>query len=183
MKKSKVDIKTMYANVAIGNRAKDLVSFGRSRGWNLPVLGSAPMPDRPVVINGWLISPAHLDSTPLPKRAKYRMDAVYEAGLRPIGWLIVHEAPKQLTSGIQEKVEIPNRLVTPKTQAFMKSALKTTGTVLGALALASGTALLLVGAIALIVPAFLIAGAVVLDPILVAVTEDGYWVEIDRWDK
>jgi hypothetical protein len=30
-------------------------------------------------------------------------------------------------------------------------------------------------------PALLVVGAVVVDPILVAVTEDGYWVEIDRW--
>jgi hypothetical protein len=27
----------------------------------------------------------------------------------------------------------------------------------------------------------LLAGMVMLDPILVAVTEDGYWIEIDRW--
>jgi hypothetical protein len=31
------------------------------------------------------------------------------------------------------------------------------------------------------VPALFITAAVVLDPILIAVTEDGTWIEIDRW--
>ena len=35
----------------------------------------------------------------------------------------------------------------------------------------------------LIVPMmFFVVAAAVADPILVAVTESGYWIEIDRWD-
>ncbi len=33
----------------------------------------------------------------------------------------------------------------------------------------------------LLLPAILMIGALGVDPILVAVTEDGYWIEIDRW--
>jgi hypothetical protein len=30
---------------------------------------------------------------------------------------------------------------------------------------------------------FLLIGLVMVDPILIAVTEDGYWIEIDRWNQ
>jgi hypothetical protein len=34
---------------------------------------------------------------------------------------------------------------------------------------------------AVVVPAIFMAGAALIDPILIAVTEDDYWIEIDRW--
>jgi hypothetical protein len=73
--------------------------------------------------------------------------------------------------------------------AHLKSGLKVAGTVLGALGallvVTLGLGILAVMVISLaailIVPATLVVGAAVVDPILVAVTEDGYWIEIDRW--
>jgi hypothetical protein len=35
---------------------------------------------------------------------------------------------------------------------------------------------------AIAIPAALLAGAVMIDPILIAVMEDDTWIEIDRWD-
>ena len=171
------------SKIKVGNRARDLVAFGRSQGWEFPVLGHAPLPLTQVHVNGWLIVPAHLDSTPLPSRAQDRMDAIFSAGIRPQGWLIVHEAPKQLPANIEER-DVPTPIVwlDPQTRQQVRNTLKYIGTGLGALAVATGTAALAIFAALAFLPLVLIAGVILIDPILVAVTEDGFWVEIDRWD-
>lgn len=183
MKTTKTHTVFNQTKIKIGNKAQDLVAFGRSQGWDVPVLGHAPLPSTHVLINGWMIVPAHLDNTLLPTRAQNRMDAIFAAGIRPKGWLVVHEAPKQLPAHIEERnVPTPNTRLSPKTWQQARLALKTVGAVLGGLAVATGTIALAVAAMVAFLPVVLIAGAILIDPILVAVTEDGYWVEIDRWD-
>jgi hypothetical protein len=67
--------------------------------------------------------------------------------------------------------------------------LKKVGVAIGSLAAGavalSGFILIAVMALAAIavlaLPLVMVSGALAFDPILVAVTEDGYWVEIDRW--
>ena len=172
-----------FTYTILGNKATNLVAFGRSVGWAFPVLGHAPIPTIPIYINNWLIVPAHLDNTPLPYRAQDRMNTILSAGFRPKDWLIIHEAPPLLTAPkTVQKQQSTMDWITPQTKKKSKKILKTTGSALGAVALATGTAAIAVAAVALIIPAFLIAGALVVDPILVAVSEDGFWVEIDRWD-
>jgi hypothetical protein len=112
------------------------------------------------------------------------MEAIFAAGIRPKGWLMVHEAPKLLPANVEERdVPTPNTWLSPRTRQHTKTALKTIATVLGGLAVATGTVALAVAALVAFLPVVLIAGAILIDPILVAVTEDGYWVEIDRWDS
>ncbi len=171
-----------FTQLSVGSQAKDLVSFGQSRGWQFPVLGIAPMPERPVSTNSWLISPAHLDSTALPTRSQQRVKAIYEAGMNPKGWIVVHEAPKQLLATNQTNQNSNMKVISARTQQAIKKALKITGTVMGATALASGAVVLLAGAMLVILPALLISTAVLIDPILIAVTEDNVWIEIDRWN-
>jgi hypothetical protein len=183
MKDTKFRTNVNETNVALGNSAQDLVTFGRSQGWDFPVLGYAPLPAQHVHVNGWLIVPAHLDSSPLPARAQQRMDAIFVAGIRPTGWLLVHEAPKLLPANVEEvEAPTPNTILSPKARQQTRSALKAVGTVLGGLAVATGTVALAVAAVVAFLPVILIAGLILIDPILVAVTEDGFWVEIDRWD-
>ncbi len=59
------------------------------------------------------------------------------------------------------------------------------GAALGA-GLLSGSIVALVGIAILggilLAPIGLLGAAVILDPILVVVTTDSYWIEIDRWD-
>ena len=62
----------------------------------------------------------------------------------------------------------------------LTAILKLAGTVLGTLAVAAGTILLGALALAMLLPALLIAAVVVLEPILVAVMDDDTWIEIDR---
>jgi hypothetical protein len=170
-------------HTVVGSRAADLVAFGRSLGWGFPVLGHAPVPTIPIHINGWLIVPAHLDNTPLPAQAQERMNAIQAAGIRPQAWLVIHEAPPLLAPPKVETGESPaKKWFTPTKQRKTKQVLKTTGSAVGVAAIASGALAFIAVAAALVVPIALLAGVVMIDPILVAVSSDGFWVEIDRWD-
>lgn len=168
-------------------QTRQLLALGRQQGWAFNVLGQAPMPEEPARADKWLIVPAHLDSSPIPDRAIERIQAIYASGLRPKGFVVVHEAP-MLLAAPQEQASGYSRLnfLTPG----IKSAVQVLGYGLGGLAaliaLFSGLLFLAAAVAALagvvLLPAAAIAGAVILDPILIAVTDDDYWIEIDRWD-
>ncbi len=101
--------------------------------------------------------------------------------------MVVHEAPMLLAA---PKVSYAGPYRLPLLPPKLKSALKVVGYGLGGLAaLIAVVSGLLVMAFAVamlagmvLLPAALIAGATIVDPILIAVTSDDYWVEIDRWD-
>lgn len=162
--------------VARSAETRQLMSLAEELKWNSQVLGRAPMPDEPVRLGDWLLTPATADSTPIPERAWERIQAIFAAGIRPQGFVLVHEAPMLLP----DVAKVPtNEKPQPRPPASV-------GPALGAgLASASGLAAMAVAAlafVALLLPLAVMAGALTLDPILVAVTEDGYWVEIDRWN-
>ena len=169
----------------VSSNARELMTFGRRRGWDCAVLGQAPFPDEPVRLGNWLIIPAHQDTSPMPERTFGRIQDLYAEGLRVKGFVVVHEAPKLLSANVQEQAQ-PLRL--PFLSPEIRKALKMAGYVLG------GLAVMVVAAVGLALAAFAIAilagalllpaalmGAAIVDPILIAVTEDDYWVEIDRW--
>jgi len=170
----------------VSPQVQQVVTLGRQQGWNCAILGQAPFPSEPVRLGDWLIVPAHQDSSQLPARALERVQAIFGAGLRPKGFVVVHEAPMLLPAPTQNQ---PDTLRMAALPAHLKSGLKVAGTVLGALGallvVTLGLGILAVMVISLaailIVPATLVVGVTVVDPILVAVTEDGYWIEIDRW--
>lgn len=147
------------------SQAQQFLSLGDQLGWHIEVLGKAPMLKESVRLQDWLLVPAHEDSTELPHRTMKRIQTIYSQGLRPQGFVVVHEAPMQLTA--------------PKPVTQEKPALEweSGGKVLSVIAKVMGT--LLLGG--MLLPLGLLAGLVILDPILVAVTQDGYWIEIDRW--
>lgn len=152
--------------------SQGLLSLGRQRNWDFTILGQSPLPRQPIHLQDWLIVPAHQDSSHIPARALVRIQAIFAMGLRPQGFVIVHEAPKLLPA--PEIVE-PEITTVPSTTPGFKPLI--TG-LLGAMAVA----IPLAAAVAsMIVPATLAVGAVLIDPILVAVTEDDTWIEIDRW--
>jgi len=170
----------------VSPQVRRVLTLGRQQGWNCTVLGQAPLPGEPVRLGDWLLVPAHQDSSPVPTRALERVQAIFAAGLRPKGFVVVHEAPMLLPAPRQDE---RNTLSMSALPTRFRSGLKAVGTALGALGtllvVASGLSVLAVAVIALaailVVPAILVVGAAVVDPILVAVTEDGYWIEIDRW--
>jgi len=154
------------------SEVKGLLTLGRQRNWDFNILGQAPLPRQPIHLQDWLIVPAHQDSSQIPARALGRIQAIFAMGLRPKGFVIVHETPKLLPA--PELIE-PEPVAVPSNTPGLKPWI--TG-LLGAMAVAIPVA----AAVAtMIVPATLAVGAVLVDPILVAVTEDNTWVEIDRW--
>jgi hypothetical protein len=147
------------------SQAQQFLSLGDRLGWHTEIIGKAPMLKESVRLQDWLLVPAHEDATELPHRTLKRIQTIYTQGLRPQGFVVVHEAPMQLTAPKPETQEKP---------AFEWEG---GGKVFSAIAKVLG-ALLLGG---MLLPLGLLAGLVILDPILVAVTQDGYWIEIDRW--
>jgi hypothetical protein len=152
--------------------SQGLLSLGRQRNWDFKILGQAPLPHQPIHLQDWLIVPAHQDSSHIPARALERIQAIFAMGLRPKGFVIVHEAPKLLPAPEKvdpEPVRLPS--TSPDFKPLITGLLRAVGVVIPVAA----------AAVSMIVPATLALGAFLLDPILVAVTEDNTWIEIDRW--
>ncbi len=161
-------------------RVRELMTFGRDRLWDVAVLGQAPMPQEAIRLNNWLIIPAHQDNTEIPDHAMERVQAIFVAGFRPKGFVLVHEAPMMLSAPETNQTQ----LRTPWTLNPETTEKVINGLSFGVSAIAKlmvGTVTLAVVAGSLILPGLLLAGAVLIDPILIAVTEDNYWIEIDRW--
>ena len=152
------------------HEARQLVALGRAHYWPVRVLGRAPMIEQPVRLGDWLLIPAQQDSTRVPWRALNRIQAIFGAGIRPQGFVVVHEVPKLLKAPTATRRE-------PKAPA--ESTSSSQGTADFAAALATGISAL---ASALLPMLFFVVAAAVADPILVAVTDDHVWVEIDRWN-
>jgi hypothetical protein len=177
---------TPSKNSLATTEAQAVLNLGRQGGWDAVVLGNAPLPRDPVRVGDWLVVPAQQDTTPMPPRALERVEAIYSAGIRPQGFVLVHEAPLLLLASVSEghgTVRISH--IPPRTRQLAKTAAVAGALTLGGLVILPGLialAIAVIGiALAVMVPLGLLAGAAAVDPILVAVTEDGDWVEIDRW--
>ncbi|MGD8457501.1 MAG: hypothetical protein PVF83_14055 [Anaerolineales bacterium] len=159
-----------------------IITFCKQKGWDTAYLGKAPLPHLPARKGDWLIVPAHLDTSALPERAMARIRSIYTAGFRPQGFVLVHEAPKLLPANITERPDqTPASVIAPEVILKIRSTLKIFGGALGTIALATGAVALAILALSILLPVFLITVAVVIDPILVVVTKDNNWIEIDRW--
>ena len=171
----------------VSPETRQLMTLGRERRWNFTVLGQAPMLREPKRMGDWLLVPAHQDDSHLPEHALERVKAIFAAGIRPVGFVMVHEAPKLLPAPAPAE---PTTWQRPTLPENVRSTLKKVGTAMvtaaAGLFVITGVAIaamaVLVAAAAVLLPLAMVAAIVTVDPILVAVTEDGYWIEIDRWD-
>lgn len=176
---------TMMSNqVELAVETRQLLSLGRQEKWSFQVLGQAPMPEKPIRLGEWLVTPAEIDTSVIPARALTRIQAIFAAGIRPQGFVLVHEAPKLLPSpDARDKPQ--NTLAIPHKNTWSGRIGQTSNSTDQVLSVISSLAAVAVAVFALIaafvIPAMLLAASSGLDPILVAVTEDGYWIEIDRW--
>jgi hypothetical protein len=153
------------------SQVQHFLSLGDLLGWEVQVFGQAPMLTQAVRVNDWLLVPAHEDSSKIPLRTLRRIRTIFAEGLRPQGFVVVHEAPMQLPAPTPVDNEPVRKLIT------LGESYKVAGALSGFLAI--GLGILVLGG--MLLPLGLLAGVALVDPILVAVTEDGYWVEIDRW--
>lgn len=130
-----------------------LLDFGYRNNWNFVCLGQAPVPAQPVRVGEWLIVPAQTDTSPIPVQAMQRIQMIYQEGLRPQSWVLVHEAPYQLCP--------PKKNKPAHVWPYIA----------------------LLGALGIWLASTVLATAVVVDPILIAITPELDWVEIDRWNN
>lgn len=158
-----------------GSQGGQFLALGKKMGWPFQVLGKAPMLAEPIRIHDWLLVPAHQDSSPIPPRAYQRIQTIFTSGLRPQGFVLVHEAPKQIGA---PKVEEKKK---PDTNLLGKVGVAALGFGVLSGSLVAAIGILILGGL-LLMPLGLLAAAVLIDPILVVVTKDGYWIEIDRWE-
>jgi len=161
---------------------QQLLGLGRRNGWDFHSLGYAEYPEKPVRLEKWMITPAHLDSSPIPKRTMVRIQTIYESGLRPRGFVVVHEAPMALSAPKKQPpvfgLPAPNspKPAPPPPIQKIESSSPSFSDQLGEVAAIFGT-------LAMVVFPMLFLSILALDPIVVAVMEDGCWVEIDRWQQ
>lgn len=151
-----------------------ILTLSDQKGWHFNLLGQAQLPKEPVQLDQWLIVPADQDSSEIPIRSYKKIQALFSNGIRPKGFVVVHEAPRLLkapkvTHQYAPPEQFPQGIEKPKSEANPTDALASivTSTLLGTFLTIFGT---------------IFMGIAMIDPIIVAVMEDGCWVEIDRWE-
>ena len=154
-------------------QTRQILSLGRRNGWGFTVLGKADLPDRPIHLEKWLIVPAVHDSSEISPRTYEKIRAIYAEGIKPQGFVIVHEAPRYLAAPKSTSKHNPAPSYSPKKQAT-QPGIQVTDVLTSVMTVMASTMMFALGA--------LVMGVALIDPILVAVMEDGSWVEIDRWE-
>ena len=137
----------------LATQAELLMDVGDRNNWRFVNLGKAPIPEQPVRAGEWLIVSATEDTSPIPRQTMHRIKTIYQEGIRPMHWVVVHEAPFLLSAPKPEKEKKPR--------------------ILPYLALLGGLGVWLATTI--------ITTAAIVDPILIAITPEFDWIEIDRW--
>jgi hypothetical protein len=158
----------------ISSETHQVITLGEREGWHSAFLGQAQLPDETVHLENWMIVPAAQDSSEIPLRTYRRIQTLFANGIRPQGFVVVHETPRLLSQPKSEP-KPASRQGTPRFQGnpeIVSSAAQSvfsgmTKAVLGSLPFLFGTIAL---------------GIAMIDPIVVAVMEDGSWIEIDRWE-
>ncbi len=142
-------------NSTLATQSQQLIALGKSHRWQFKVLGKAPVPTEAIRVDNWVVVPSQEDTSEIPIRAMKKVQAVYQAGIQPKAWVVVHEAPMTLpktTDPTQQKKDPP---VLPY--------------------------LLALGGLGIWLASTLITTVAVVDPILIAITPENDWIEIDRW--
>ncbi len=137
----------------LATQAELLMDVGERNNWRFVNLGKAPIPEQPVRAGEWLILSATEDSSPIPNKTMQRIKTIYQEGIRPLHWVVVHEAPFLLSPPEPEKQKKPRLL----------------------------PYLALLGGLGVWLATTIITTAAIVDPILIAITPEFDWIEIDRW--
>jgi len=170
---SKYETPSRQLNPEISREAMQTLALGETRGWNFHLLGVAQLPLNPVHLEKWLIIPADQDHSVIPPQTFRKIQTLYVEGIKPKGFVVVHEAPRYLpspkhqTTSKSETTSVPSSLGTGVSQSSGVNILSGLGTILIPIAMILGA---------------IMFGLATIDPILIVVTEAGEWIEIDRWD-
>ena len=157
------------------------------------LLGHSRAPILPQQVGRWWLEPVTLD-TPLPSRARHRLEVVRASGLPIKAVVLFHEIPTEpavqpsQAAGLVVRSGQLIRWAEQELPIFTDNAVnqaRRAAPMLGSaarMALSLTAAGLGLGAVALATVTLATLNAVLIDPCLVIVTDGGDWIEIDRWD-
>ncbi len=173
----------------VSNNVHRAIVSARKAGFPVRVLGQSNARPHPQRVGQWWLEPLH-DPGKLPPRARQRLDAFLAAGVQPKALVIFHEIPLTTVAPVRPATVSPVERAAvwvhhhvPEFAGNVRQRAKQAGPHIGAALSATSVVLgwsaaAAVGLAALAVPIVIAAAT---DPCLVVVTEDGYWLEIDRW--
>jgi len=142
---------------------KKTLTIARRHHWWFRELDKGGVPASPLYKNEWWFTP--VDRTIIPKEAEKRIKTIELAGIKPVGFIIAHEAPKLLKAPEKTKAPLP--------EIQSKEILDTVGQV--AVFMAQVIGYLALGFV------WILGTALMTDPAVIVVLEDGTWVEVVRW--
>ena len=145
--------------------AQEVIAIGRKNHWRFRVIGYGEAPTETVYQSGW-----SLTTLPeAPRIAQDRLFALKAAGVGVKALIIAHE--------------LPNFVVGPEPKSDFNfepilSGLTKIAKGVGIVALATTATVAIAAAAAIVAPILLIFTAVLVDPAIIIICEDGTWVEI-----
>lgn len=154
-----------------------LMAVAAVHHWPFQVLGVAPVPETPVFCNEWWLVPIAQDNSQIPARALERVQAIYQAGIRPKAFIVAHEAPQHLPAPADAPKISKLEFWSHELAKHSLTAAKVTGAILAGVVIPLSLTALGVGAMV----ALGLLSAMAADPCLIVVTEDNVWIQIDYW--
>ncbi len=155
-----------------------LMRLGAEHGWSFRALGQAPVPTTAVFHKGWWLVPIAEDHSQIPARSLERVRAIYAAGIRPKTFVIAHEARPEFPAPKEQPETTPIEIWAKYLASQSVVVAKVAGTVLTSVVVplvAAGVSL------GLLTTLGVLSTVAMIDPCLVAITEDNMWIEIDSW--
>lgn len=191
--------------------AENVIDFFERKGWEYKVLGRAEMPEQVTHLGRWTVVPADIDATHIPDHAMGKVTSIFAQGYRPKGFLLIHETNGSAVDAENYPISTmttprpgwfeETRQVKPKASRppdyskIIKSLRPAADVIGGLLKVLAVVATLVIAAVVVVniikmlvvfggiilVGLAILLGATGVDPVLVVVTDDNYWIEIDRW--
>ena len=162
--------------IPVREQEKQILALGQREHWDFRVLGVAPVPATAIRLKDWWLVPLHEDTSTIPAHALERVRTLYEAGIRPRTFVIAHEAPKQIAPPRETPIISPFAYWSKRIADGAVQSAKVAGQIA---AVVAPVVLTILGAG--LFASFAVAGALVADPCLIAVTDDEVWIQIDYW--
>jgi hypothetical protein len=163
-------------SMPVVSQERDLLAVAKRHNWQFRVMGTAPAPTKPVFYKDWWLIPVTDDNSHIPARALERVQAIYEAGIRPKAFVIAHEARPLLVAPAgapqMSRLEFWSKQMVDHSAAAAKVAGQVLVVVTPVL-----LAILGIGFMA----ALGLAAAILTDPCLIAVTDNDVWIQVDAW--
>jgi hypothetical protein len=144
------------------NEVGKALTLARKNHWWFRVIGTGAMISSPKYQDGWWLVPINEDKTIIPKNALERVEKLKQDGIRIQGVIVAHEAPKLLCAPAKEPFKIDTEAISKTAGEVAAGLARVIATIFGILF-------------------YLVTFAVLVDPALIVVLEDGTYVEVMTW--